>query len=100
MAKFKLYDGNKYPGLYVFECPGCGCLHFVQTGQPTRFLNIVWGFNGDLDKPTVTPSILITSSWQGKEESRCHSFVRNGNIEFLNDCTHEMAGKTVELKDI
>lgn len=28
----------------------------------------------------------------------CHSFVRNGKIEFLSDCTHELAGKTVELE--
>lgn len=29
----------------------------------------------------------------------CHSFVRNGKIEYLNDCTHELAGQTVELLD-
>ena len=27
----------------------------------------------------------------------CHSFVRNGRIEFLGDCTHGLAGKTVDL---
>ncbi|MGC4033677.1 MAG: hypothetical protein QM754_18485 [Tepidisphaeraceae bacterium] len=29
---------------------------------------------------------------------RCHSFVRDGQIEFLGDCTHELAGKTVPLE--
>ena len=29
---------------------------------------------------------------------RCHSFVTDGKIRFLNDCTHEMAGETVDLE--
>ncbi|BAS10570.1 hypothetical protein AHiyo4_39920 [Arthrobacter sp. Hiyo4] len=28
---------------------------------------------------------------------RCHSFVRNGHIEFLSDSTHELAGQTMAL---
>lgn len=28
-----------------------------------------------------------------------HCFVRNGKIEYLSDCTHEMAGKTVDCMD-
>jgi hypothetical protein len=31
---------------------------------------------------------------------RCHSFVRAGRIEFLNDSTHALAGKTVDLPDL
>jgi hypothetical protein len=30
----------------------------------------------------------------------CHSFVRDGRIEFLSDCTHSLAGQTVELPEI
>lgn len=29
----------------------------------------------------------------------CHSFVTDGNIQFLDDCTHELKGKTVPLED-
>jgi hypothetical protein len=29
----------------------------------------------------------------------CHSFVTNGKIQFLADCTHKLAGQTVELPD-
>lgn len=29
----------------------------------------------------------------------CHSFVRDGRIEFLSDCTHALAGQTVELSE-
>jgi hypothetical protein len=27
----------------------------------------------------------------------CHVFVENGKIRFLDDCTHELAGKTVDI---
>jgi hypothetical protein len=30
---------------------------------------------------------------------RCHSLVTDGNIQFLDDCTHELKGKTVPLED-
>jgi hypothetical protein len=31
--------------------------------------------------------------------SICHSFVTDGRIQFLNDCTHSLAGQTVDLPD-
>lgn len=30
----------------------------------------------------------------------CHSFVTAGRIEFLPDCTHALAGQTVDLPEI
>ena len=30
-------------------------------------------------------------------ETVCHSFVNNGRIQFLLDCTHHLAGQTVNL---
>lgn len=32
-------------------------------------------------------------------QSRCHTFIRAGKIEFLGDCTHALAGQTVALPD-
>ena len=29
----------------------------------------------------------------------CHSFVTNGRIQYLGDCTHKLAGQTVDLPD-
>jgi hypothetical protein len=53
-----------------------------------------WTVSGvEEDRPTVSPSILATG------QRRCHSFVRDGMIEFLADSEHELAGKTVELPD-
>lgn len=34
--------------------------------------------------------------WQ---DEVCHSFVRNGVIEFLSDCTHALKGQHVPLPD-
>lgn len=100
-----------------FWCPGCDEIHVVSVA-PGR-----WTFNGDFDRPTFSPSVLVTgrrmtaegrAQWKawcdrreaGKElplssfaseDIRCHSFVREGRIEFLTDCTHALAGQTVPL---
>lgn len=72
-----------------------------------------WGFNGDFEKPTFSPSVKVTGKRRITDEEYdriragekidipdmcCHSFVRDGQIEFLSDCTHEFAGKTVPLQ--
>lgn len=36
---------------------------------------------------------------QTKVEKVCHSFVTDGRIQFLADCTHDLAGLTVDLPD-
>ena len=54
--------------------------------------------DGDVDMPTVSPSIRVTSRNDGGETT-CHSFVRTGQIQFLGDCTHPLRGQTVALPD-
>lgn len=103
-------------GRLGFWCPGCKEMHQVVT-------NPGWVFNGDYERPTFTPSVLVTSGHYvgGFKEGdrcwctynaehpgepapytceRCHLFVEDGNIRFLNDCTHELAGKTVPLEPL
>ncbi len=76
---------------FMFFCPGCECGHWFKTdGSGPK-----WTWNGDFEKPTIKPSILAVIS----DEDRCHSFVTDGKIRFLNDCTHDMKGQTVELPD-
>jgi hypothetical protein len=60
-----------------------------------------WGWNGSLDKPTFTPSILVKANYTSPNrlDDICHSFVTDGKIQFLGDCTHELAGQTVDLPD-
>lgn len=66
-----------------------------------------WGFNGDDALPSFTPSLLVRGRvWRGVggpenvDEYVCHSFVTNGRIEFLADCTHTLKGQTVDLPEV
>lgn len=92
----KLIPLNDPEERMIFECPGCKHTHQVPTKGPAA-----WGFNNDMDHPTFTPSILVRWDY-GPERIKniCHSFVTDGNIQFLNDCTHGLAGQTVTLDDI
>lgn len=101
----------------TFWCPGCQETHMISYGPDG------WTWNHNADKPTFTPSILVTGSkltelgekqWRdycehktpipnGKCDSapmRCHSYVTDGHIQFLADCTHHLAGQTVPLPEL
>lgn len=72
-------------------CPGCECVH---AWGPT------WSFDGNMDAPTVSPSILTTlTAPEGEVAERCHVFLRGGIIEYLGDCTHSLAGRKIPLPD-
>lgn len=79
------------PTLFLFWCPGCKYGHHLET-KPGE-----WTWNGDLVKPTATPSLLINRGASG-EAPRCHFFIREGQLQFLGDCTHELAGTTVDME--
>jgi len=106
----------------MFRCPGCNEAHSIQTGAGP---GPRWGWNGNAEHPTFTPSVLVRGirSPSGEvmtdgEEAEydaifasggreavfasrfgtvCHTFVTDGRIQFLDDCTHALAGQTVEL---
>jgi hypothetical protein len=75
-------DGKTLHG-WIFQCPGCGLHHIVTDA---------WTFNDDLESPTFQPSLLVTT-----KETRCHSFITDGSIRFLGDCTHDHANETMPL---
>ena len=66
----------------------------VQT-KGTRKGTPNWTWNGSLSEPTLKPSLLSRT-----DEHCCHSFVNDGKVKFLNDCSHEHAGKTMDLLDV
>jgi hypothetical protein len=76
------------PDLVVFHCPGC---KFDHPFDLTR-----WTWNQSMEAPTFNPSLLCNAMFP---ESRCHSFVKDGWIQFLNDCHHDLKGLTVEIPD-
>jgi hypothetical protein len=107
----KVDFGNAGQG-WTFKCPGCGEFHEYRTGPGD---GPRWQFNGDMAKPTFTPSLLLkgherltdkehAAVMDGKKIARkpliCHSFVTDGSIKFLDDCSHDKAGQTIPLKPI
>ena len=98
-----------------FFCPGCREMHVVWTGDGP---GPRWGWNGDAVRPTFTPSVLVRSVQTERDESGrwtgefvldgagnplprvCHSFVTDGRIQFLDDCTHALARQTVDLPPV
>jgi hypothetical protein len=86
-------DTGNTAGGYAHYCPGCKRMHVFAVDAP--FSNGArWTFNGDLEKPTFTPSMNITG------QGVCHYFLRDGQIQFLVDCTHGLSGQTVPLPEL
>jgi len=91
---------------WSFFCPGCKCHHGISTTTPGP----CWTWNGDVDKPTFSPSLLVRSgpkcdpvthlAPKGAPGQVCHSFIKDGMIQFLGDCTHELAGQIVEIPEV
>lgn len=88
---------------YSFYCPGCEHRHVYSVSDD----NSGWNFNGNMERPSFIPSLLNTVKDKNEqtgaydvETFRCHLFVTDGKIRFLGDCTHKLAGQTVELQDI
>lgn len=105
-------------GMLLFWCPGCDGAHGIKVGSGA---GPRWSWNGNAEKPTFTPSILVRGTelsaageldrkrWEAagfpsrngiafdSVQTVCHSFVTDGRIQFLGDCTHALAGQTVDL---
>lgn len=102
-------------GRLMFKCPGCDKPHMIRVGDGT---GPGWTYNGNPEAPTFTPSVLVRSghyaagfkggecwcTWENEDGERsgfscyiCHSFVTDGQIQFLTDSTHALAGQTVSL---
>lgn len=78
----------------AFHCPGCEGGHAVPvTGKRA------WSWNGYFDSPTLNPSLLVNVGGANPTQPVCHSFIREGKIQFLTDCTHKLSGQTVEIPD-
>lgn len=81
--------------LIAFRCPACDLAHHIETAPGG------WVWNGDTLLTTLRPSLLVHSHerWQEPPTPRCHSFVTGGRIYYLNDCTHALAGQTVDIPE-
>lgn len=101
-------------GGLTYWCQGCEEAHSVNSG---------WAYNGNPEAPTFSPSVLVTSghytsSWTAEKPCwctynrdnpkrpapfkchRCHTFINDGMVQFLGDCSHALAGQTLPLPDL
>lgn len=87
----------------MWWCPGCNEPHLIHHGEGP---GPRWGWNGNAERPTFTPSVLVRTgravdpTFQpepGDPPEVCHSFVVDGAMQFLGDCTHALAGQTVPI---
>ncbi len=82
------YYSRTDDGLLMFWCPGCECAHGVDNK---------WDIKIENEIPTISPSVLVRSG-DKNGPTRCHSFVKNGTIQYLSDCTHKLKGQTVPME--
>jgi hypothetical protein len=119
--------GQGADGAVWFFCPGCDVPHSIRVNSPGT-PGPHWGYNGNPDAPTFTPSMLArtTGAPDGRSEmtpeeeaeydaiykaggreavfasrfgKACHSFITDGRIQYLGDCTHDLKGQTIDLPD-
>lgn len=115
---------NAKGGRLMFWCPGCNHAHQIiatishqpmpvpdaadpdWTPPPEYYEDRAgaWSWNGHPTRPTFLPSILVgyngrDAGQNGAPPAVCHTFVTDGRIRFLTDCTHALAGQTVDLPD-
>lgn len=105
---------------WAIYCPGC---------KERHVLDDRWKFNGDVERPSFGPvkpgtphSLAIRSGhfarahkpgdtcwcdWAKEhgepppfECSVCHTYITDGKIQYLADCTHALVGQTVDLPDL
>lgn len=100
---------------YLHWCPGCGEAHYIAVDEALEN-GARWTFNQSAERPTFNPSVRIrgvqrviengkwTGEWKkdaaGKPlDGCCHYFIRDGQIQYCGDCTHDLNGQTVPLPE-
>jgi hypothetical protein len=112
MAQISKFLRSLESGKLMYWCQGCEDAHVV-TVEGSR----AWGYNGNPDAPTFTPSVLTQwhklvregGRWTGEYhrdangdpiKQVCHTFITNGQVQFLSDCSHALAGQTLLLPEL
>lgn len=88
-ARFRWFGSPPGAMACCWLCPGCKEIHQITVGGERG-----WTFTGEREAPTFHPSILTLGT------KRCHSMMSGGKMQFMDDCWHELAGKTVEVPEL
>ena len=94
-----IFKGERAQYVSIY-CPGCRRPHTLGV-RPNVSAGPSWEFDGNLELPTISPSIHANPPGQYhiKQFPICHSFVRAGRIEYLSDTTHALSGQTIDLPE-
>lgn len=97
LIKMSNWNGDGKDHIFHW-CPACKCAHHYEVPR--------WGFNGNVDSPSFTPSMLIFipaydygQGHSGPRKTLCHYFITAGQIQYCGDCPHELKGQTIPLPD-
>lgn len=94
-----------------------GHAHWCQACLEMHILPSSWSFDGNVEKPTYSPSfrhsgiktVKVDGKWTGEwvldpqgnpVPEVCHYILTNGIINYCADCTHELAGKSVPMAEL
>ena len=96
--------------------PGpAGLLHLPVITHGKRDGTGCWTWNGDVDKPTLRPSVLTQGFHKMTDDEyksvmsgtkieprlyRCHTWVTDGQANFLDDCNHDLRGQVVDMLEV
>lgn len=87
----------------------------VVRGNAPRAGTPCWSWNGNVDTPTLKPSLLINGVHRLSDTDydrimagckvkhqpfRCHTWITDGKVRFLPDTDHGLSGQTVGLLDV
>lgn len=83
------------PGSLLFWCPGCGMAHGVNVGGGR---GARWKWNEDRERPTFSPAVSVRFM-RGRRMRvvTCHVNVVDGRLMFMPDCSHALAGQSIEM---
>ena len=82
-------------------CPACDFTHGFNVDLEAHDKwpedSPVWTFDGNWERPTFWASMLANKDRVIEHHPICHSFLKNGQWEYLTDSTHTLAGQTVPV---
>jgi hypothetical protein len=81
------------PGVYSHFCPGCQTCHSFNVHDLSRDGRVI-GWCGDVHRPSTGEPIR-----HEKDGRVCEYILRAGVIHYFQNCTHELAGKSVPMID-
>lgn len=120
----KLFDDGC--GILWHWCPGCNSRHGITIELQDGLTGPIWSWDGNVLAPTFSPSIHIYTDlpiWHFpghghsseylerkrldpnykipyQRKTLCHYFLKDGILDLLGDCAHDLKGTKVPLPDL